>query len=62
MRVILGKLNGELLLTLATNAATFCSEVDAAVAYAEGGNHPLVQTCKAKGLKLRFFVTRPRTA
>jgi HKD family nuclease len=55
MRVILGKLNDELLLNLATGAASFCSEVDAAVAYAESKDHPLLRTCKEKGLKLTFF-------
>jgi predicted metal-dependent phosphoesterase TrpH len=55
MRVILGKLNDELLLNLATSAASFCSEVEAAVAYAESKDHPLLQTCKQKGIKLTFF-------
>lgn len=55
MRVILGKLNDELLLNLATGAAAFCSQVDAAVAYAESKDHPLLQTCKQKNLRLTFY-------
>lgn len=55
MKVVLGTLNDELLLNLATRAASFCSHVDAAVAYAEGKDHPLIQTCKEKGLRLTFY-------
>ncbi len=55
MKAILGKLNDELLLNLASRAASFCSEVDVAVAYAENKDHPLLQTCKAKGLHVRFY-------
>jgi PLD-like domain len=55
MRLILGKLNDELLFNLATSAAASCSEVTAAVAYAESKDHPLLRTCKDRGLKLTFF-------
>lgn len=55
MRTILGKLNGELLLNLATQAAPYCSHVDAAVAYAEKSDHPLLKSCKEHQLRLNFF-------
>lgn len=55
MRVVLGKLNGELLANLAVQAAPFCSQVDAAVAYAHGSDHPLLRTCKERGLRLAYY-------
>jgi hypothetical protein len=55
MKVILGMLNNELLINLASRAGTFCSQVDAAVAYAQGSDHPLLKACKEKGLKLTFY-------
>lgn len=55
MRIILGKLNDELLANLALQAGTFCSQVEAAVAYAHGPDHPLLKTCKEKGLRLVFY-------
>jgi hypothetical protein len=55
MKGILGDLNGETLLELAKQGASACSQVDAAVAYARGKNHPLLETCKAKGRKLTFY-------
>lgn len=55
MRTILGKLNGELLLNLAIQAAPYCSSVDAAVAYAAGSDHPLLKSCKEHQLRLNFF-------
>jgi hypothetical protein len=54
MRAVLGKLNDELLLNLAMKAAPYCSHVDAAIAYADGRDHRLVQICKEKGLSLSF--------
>ena len=44
-----------LLLNLATSAGAFCSQVDAAVAYAESKDHPLLQTCKQRNLRLTFY-------
>lgn len=44
MRAILGKLNGEWLDDLAVGAASFCSQVDAAVAYV--APNPLMKACK----------------
>lgn len=55
MKLLLGKLNDELLLNLANRAAAFCSQVDAAVAYAEGFDHPLLKACKESGLRLVFY-------
>ena len=55
MRVILGKLNNELLHNLATGAAPFCTRVDAAVAYANSKDHPLVEVCRSKKLRLTFY-------
>jgi PLD-like domain len=55
MRTVLGKLNGELLANLALQAGAFCSQVEAAVAYVGGPEHPLVKTCKEKGLRLVFY-------
>ena len=56
MRVVLGKLNDELLINFARRGASACSEVHAAVAYAQGADHPLLQACKEKkGLKLTFY-------
>lgn len=55
MRVILGKLNDELLANIANQAAPFCSEVDAAVAYAVGSDHPLIRSCKENKLLLTFY-------
>lgn len=55
MKVVLGKLNNELLVNLAARAGKICSEVHAAVAYAEGADHPLLKACKENKLKLRFF-------
>jgi hypothetical protein len=55
MRVILGKLNDELLANLAIQAGTFCSEVEAAVAYASGPDHPLLKVCEEKRLRLVFY-------
>ncbi len=55
MEVVLGKLNDELLVNLALRAQTRCSEVHAAVAYAQGSDHPLLKACKEKGLKLTFY-------
>lgn len=55
MRVILGKLNDELLHNLAIAAAPFCTRVDAAVAYAHNKDHPFIEACKSKGLRLAFY-------
>jgi hypothetical protein len=55
MKAILGKLNDELLINLAAKAAPFCVEVDAAIAYAEGSDHPLLKSCKDNGLRLNFY-------
>jgi hypothetical protein len=55
MRIVLGKLNDELLANLALEAGTFCSQVEAAVAYAHGADHPLLRTCKERGLRLVFY-------
>jgi len=55
MKAILGKLNDELLLNLAIRSKSYCSHVDAAVAYAAGNDHPLIQRCKENGQFLRFF-------
>ncbi len=55
MEVVLGKLNDELLINLANRAGTRCSEVHAAVAYAEGADHPLLRACKDSPLKLIFY-------
>src|SRR5262245_36410999 len=55
MRVVLGALNGELLANLAYQAAAFCSEVEAAVAYAHGPDHPLLRICEEKRLRLVFY-------
>jgi len=55
LKLVLGKLNNELLLNLALRAGPFCSEVHAAVAYAEGTDHPLLKACKEKDLKLTFY-------
>jgi len=48
-------LNGELLINTANLAAPFCSHVDAAVAYAEGKDHPLLSSCKKHELHLSFY-------
>lgn len=55
MNVVLGKLNDELLINIASRAAPFCSQVDAAVAYAAGNDHPLIKSCKEKALRLTFY-------
>jgi hypothetical protein len=55
VRVILGKLNDELLLNLANVAASFCSEVDVAVAYTDSRDHALFKICKDRGLHMAFF-------
>jgi hypothetical protein len=55
MKAILGKLNDELLANLARKASPFCTQVDAAVAYAGRPDHPLLQECKEKQIRLRFF-------
>lgn len=55
MRTILGNLNGELLINLGLRASSFSTQVDAAVAYATGSDHPLLNVCKEKGLRLNFF-------
>ncbi|GEJ56658.1 phospholipase D family protein [Anaeromyxobacter diazotrophicus] len=55
MKVILGKLNNELLANLAFQAAAFCTEVEAAVAYAHGSDHPLLRVCEEKGPRLVFY-------
>lgn len=55
MRIVLGKLNDELLINLALRAGAFCSQVDAAVAYADGSDHPLLKSCKDKGLRLTYY-------
>lgn len=49
MKAVLGKLNDELLINLGLRAGAFCTQVDAAVAYAEGADHPLLKVCKEKG-------------
>lgn len=55
MKVVLGKLNDELLTNLAFRGGASSSEVHAAVAYAEGSEHALLKACKEKGLKLTFY-------
>lgn len=55
MRAILGKLNDELLVNLAREASRFCRHVDAAVAYTGRPDHPFIQECKEKRIRLRFF-------
>jgi hypothetical protein len=55
MKLVLGKLNDKLLINLAIRAGAFCSHVEAAVAYAEGKDHPFIQACKEKGLHLTFY-------
>ncbi len=53
--MVLGKLNGELLLNIANHAAASCSRVDAAIAYAFDRDHPLIKICKEKRLLLTFY-------
>lgn len=55
MKAILGKLNDELLVNLAIRSRPFCSHIDAAVAYADGKDHQLVQRCKEYDQSIRFF-------
>jgi PLD-like domain len=55
MKVILGKLNDELLVNVTTRAIPFCSQVDVAVAYADGKDHPFITKCKEKGLRVSFY-------
>jgi hypothetical protein len=55
MKLVLGKLNDELLINLAIRAAPFTSQVDAAIAYADSKDHPLITSCKDKGLHLTFY-------
>lgn len=55
MKLVLGKLNDELLINLAIRAGAFCSHVDAAVAYADSKDHPFIQSCKEKGIHLTFY-------
>lgn len=55
MNVILGKLNDELFVNIASRAAPFCSQVDAAVDYAGGNDHPLIKSCKERALRLTFY-------
>ena len=53
MKVVLGDLNDELLINIAAKAGSFCSRVDAAVAYAE--RHKFFDLCKDQGLRLTFY-------
>lgn len=55
MKVILGKLNSELLVNLAAQAGTFCTHVDAAVAYADGADHPFLKACLEHEVNLTFY-------
>lgn len=55
MKVVLGKLNSELLVNIAIKAVPFCSQVDAAVAYATGHDHQLIRLCKEKEIRLNFI-------
>ena len=55
MKLVLGKLNDELLLNLAIQAGAFCSRVDAAVAYADSKDHRFIESCKEKGMYLTFY-------
>ena len=55
MKVALGKLNDELPINLASRAGAFCSQVEAALAYAEGKDHAFIMPCKEKVLHLTFY-------
>lgn len=55
MKPILGKLNNQWLLNLATNAVPYCSHVDAAVAYVTKKDHPFLVLCKKHRLVLTLY-------
>jgi hypothetical protein len=55
VQVILGKLNGEMLINLANRASTFCSHVEAAVAYADSKEHHFIKSCKERRLHLTYY-------
>jgi len=55
MKAILGKLNDERLDNLARHSRPYCRRVDAAVAYAQGGSHPLVAACRDNDQHLTFY-------
>lgn len=53
MKLVLGTLNDELLTNIANQAASFCTQVDVAVAYAD--RHPFFDGCKEQGLRMTFY-------
>ncbi len=55
MKIVLGRLNAVTLDELATEGCAICSRVDAAVAFADGSEHRLLDECKSTGKILKYI-------
>ncbi len=56
MKVVFGRLGGDQLAEIASDASTRCERVEAAVAYAHGHTHPFFEACRTQDvLHLTFY-------